>query len=358
MTLSAEQYSQIAEGYENASADPLVPAERRLNLAKEANWFRFLAQRERAHRPNNEHELTAPRSMDFEPNSQGWSWRSTAPFLTTLWITGAAVYLVSTVLFTNAVNLFGTDEPKTPAPEIRQSVESVQKAPSFINTADQANQQPMAMPERRHAISPDEPTHQSPTLTAPYSPPLKEALPDPVSSQPDLSTPSPAKELGTPVPSEPARDVVEVRPNEMLIVTSAATIRNGPSLAAKKIGTATAGAELHVKSREKNWVQFVDPSSGNTGWIQSSLLAAASGEGVDGLVVPKAADTGQVKAKPKLAKKTPSPPSQISPQRRRSYADLPSDEEFFAPRKRGPVLLNRRRMLREGLLSPDFLPPE
>jgi hypothetical protein len=135
----------------------------------------------------------------------------------------------------------------------------------------------------------------------------------------------------------------------MLIVTSAATIRNGPSSAAKKIGTASAGAELHVKAREKDWVQFIDPSSGNTGWIQSSLLAAASAKGVDGLAVPKAAN--------KVAKKTPSPPPGIS-QRRRSYADLPSDEEFFPPRKRGPVLLNRRRMLREGLLSPDFLPPD
>ena len=349
MTLTAEQYAQIAEGYEKASADPLVPAERRFDLAKEADWFRFLAQREGAHRPNNEHELTAPSSLDFEPNSQGWSWRSTAPFLTTLWITGAAVYLVSTVLFTNAVNLFGTDEPKTPPPEIRQSVESVLKVPSVTNTAEQANEQPMATSERRHAITPDQPLYESPPLFEPSSPLLKAPLAAPASSEPVPSTPSPAEELATPAPSEPARDVVEVRPNEMLIVTSAATIRNGPSSAAKKIGTASAGAELHVKAREKDWVQFVDPSSGNTGWIQSSLLAAASAKGVDGLAVPKAAN--------KVAKKTPSPPSRIS-QRRRSYADLPSDEEFFPPRKRGPVLLSRRRMLREGLLSPDFLPPE
>ena len=41
MTLSAEQYAQMAEGDEKASADPLVPAERRLNVAKEADWFRW-----------------------------------------------------------------------------------------------------------------------------------------------------------------------------------------------------------------------------------------------------------------------------------------------------------------------------
>ena len=252
MTLSAEQYAQIAQGYEKASADPLVAAERRFDLAKEADWFRFLAQREGAHRPNNEHEHTAPSSLDFEPNSQGWSWRSTAPFLTTLWITGAAVYLVSTVLFTNAVNLFGTDEPKTPAPEIRQSVESVLKVPSVTNTAEQANEQPMATSERRHAITPDQPLYESAPLFEPSSPLLKAPLAAPVSSEPVPSTPSPAEELTTPV-------------------------------------------------------------------------------------------------------KTPSPTSRIS-QRPKSYADLPADEEFFSTRKRG--LLSRRRILREGLLSPDFLPPE
>ena len=347
MTLSAEQYAQIAEGYEKASADPLLPAEERVNLAKEADWFRFLAQRAGAHPPNNEHQLTAQSSLDFEPNSQGWSWRSTAPFLTTLWITGAAVYLVSTVLFTDAVNLFGTDEPKTPAPEIRHSVQPVLKVPSVRNTAEQANEQATATSERRHAITPDQPLYESPPLFEPSSPLQKAPLAAPASSEPVPSTPSGAEELGTPVPSEPARDIVEVQPNEMLIVTSAATIRNGPSSAAKKVGTASAGAELHVKAREKDWVQFIDPSSGNTGWIQSSLLAAASAKGVDGLAVPKAAN--------KVAKKTPSPTSRIS-QRPKSYADLPADEEFFSTRKRG--LLSRRRILREGLLSPDFLPPE
>ena len=115
----------------------------------------------------------------------------------------------------------------------------------------------------------------------------------------------------------------------MLIVTSAATIRNGPSSAAKKIGTASAGAELHVKAREKDWVQFVDPSSGNTGWIQSSLLAAASAKGVDGLAVPKEADTPQVQpVKPKVAKKTPSPPPQIS-QRQKATPICLRTKNFF-----------------------------
>ena len=49
MPFTADQYSQIAEGYENAAADPLVAGEKRVDLVKKAEWFRFLAQRERAH---------------------------------------------------------------------------------------------------------------------------------------------------------------------------------------------------------------------------------------------------------------------------------------------------------------------
>jgi hypothetical protein len=143
----------------------------------------------------------------------------------------------------------------------------------------------------------------------------------------------------------------------MLTVTSEATIRNGPSKNAKKIGSAIAGAELQVKRRENEFVQFVDPSSGNTGWIQSSLLAAASGSGPEGMTPPQRAEAPAAKtAKSKLAKKKPSAPAQVSP-RPRAYADLPADEEFLSPRRRGSGLLSKRRMLREGLMSPDFLPP-
>ena len=42
----------------------------------------------------------------------------------------------------------------------------------------------------------------------------------------------------------------------------------------------------------------------------------------------------------------------------RRYAELPNDDEFLADRGgRRMGLLARRRMLREGLMSPGFLPP-
>lgn len=241
------------------------------------------------------------------------------------------------------------------ASEIRQSVESAPKVASAKgdNMAEQANGQSRATPERRHAISPDQPTYESPNLTAALPP-----LP-----QEDLTTQGSAEESPTqnsapPSPSQQGERVTPAppEPSEMLTVTSAATIRNGPSTAAKKIGTATAGAELQVKGREKDWVHFVDPSSGNTGWIQSSLLAPAAGAA--GIALPEPTKPTPVRpAKPKIAKKKPSAPAEVSP-RPRAYADLPADEEFLPPRRRGPGLLSRRRMLRDGLMSPGFFPPD
>ena len=44
MSFTKDQYSQIAQGYEKASADPLVSTEKRVELAKKAEWFRFLSR--------------------------------------------------------------------------------------------------------------------------------------------------------------------------------------------------------------------------------------------------------------------------------------------------------------------------
>ena len=327
MTLTAAQYSQIGQGYEKAAGDPWVGAEKRVDLVNKAEWFRFLALREnQAIREYN----TAPASATFEGRVR----RSMSPFLTILWVTGAAVYLFGTVLFTNAVNLFGTEEPGTSVPEIRQPVESVPKVVSVeANNGEQAQAQHMVNPERRHAIPPDQPTYKSPSLTAPSS-----ALPQ--------------EELASDASSEPVQDVVGVESAEVFIVTTAATIRNGPSTSAKKIGTATAGAELQVKEREKDWVHFVDPSSGNTGWVQASLLKKpAPTSEAKILAVPQTVEPASVKpakvklAKAKLAKKQPVPAK--ATRQPRTYVGLPPDEEFLPPRRRGPGLLSRRRMLRE-----------
>ena len=259
-----------------------------------------------------------------------------APFLTTLWATGAAVYLLSTVLFTNAVNLFGTQEPVTRVPEVAQSIKSGPKVTSVAGNikVEQVFPQPAVIPERPHAISPDEPAYESPALTAP--------------------PPAWPHEVAGPTSSEPVQEVTDVASVEIFIVTTAASIRNGPSKSSKKIGTATAGAKLRVNARKNDWVQFVDPSSGNTGWLPSALLVTASESEAHSLETPEVAETPpNTAAKLKLAKKKPTVAKRPS-----TYADLPADEEFIPARRRGPGLLGRRRMLGEGLMSPGFLPPD
>ena len=162
MTLTAAQYSQIAQGYEAAAADPWVGPEKRVDLVHEAEWFRFLAERgNQADREGN----APPASATFEGRTR----RSMSPFLATLWVTGAAVYLFGTMLFTNAVNFFGTEEPRTSVPEIGRSVEFPKVVSVEAKNAEQAKAQYMVNPERRRAISPDQPIYESPTLTAPSS---------------------------------------------------------------------------------------------------------------------------------------------------------------------------------------------
>jgi len=236
-------------------------------------------------------------------------------------------------LFTNAVNVFGTPEPKEALPNLSQSVEPnphVASVPTNTGTK-KGSPQPMAAGERPHAISPNQPSSESPALTPPSTQMAQEEFPIP--------------------PSEPVQDV-QVRSAELLIVTSEATIRDGPSKKAKKIGSLSAGSKLQVKRRENEFVQFVDPSSSNTGWILSSLLAES---GLEGVGPPQSASAPATTNpdKTKLTKKRSSVPPLP-----RAYADLPADEEFLSPRRHGAGLLIKRRMLREGLMSPDFRPPQ
>jgi hypothetical protein len=373
MTFTPQQFSQIAEGYDKAATDPKVAAETRAEFAKKAEWFHFLARRE---------ERTQPRLAEAKVDPIDWGVsgkcdpparlrRSMSPFLTTLWLAGAGVYLISTVLFTNAVNLFGSDDPQQ-AVQTSQSADTPVNQPKFqvIASPEEKERQPEPVAEdtlapppiksdgitpakrgqgviepalTRHAISPDQAPYESPTLTVPPLP-LQEGQRSPPQSVPD-SVVSPSLEL--------------------LRVTAPTTVRNGPSTNSKKIGTATAGAELQVKSRQNDWVEFIEPSSGNSGWIHSSLLAPAVREAKDETLPPAAATPTEEGAKmtvtpliPKLAKKPngKAMPKQIT-QRQRTYVQLPADEDF-TPLKRRGMGLSTKRLLREGLMSPNFQPPD
>ena len=342
MGFTADQYSQIAHGYDQAAADPLVRPEMKGEFAKKAEWFHFLARRESEHTRALKVDNTLPphRDVIVEPDTPR---HSMTPFLTMLWLTGAVLYLLSTLLFTSAVNLFG-DEGREPAvTRASRSVNSPKVVSVDIEAKDQNNRQVKPVAERRHAISPDQPTYEDPTLTAPASQP-------------------PERELGVPTVIEPVQDVTGIESGELLTVTADATIRIGPSTSAKKIGTATSGVELVATARQPGWVQFIDPSSGNSGWIHSSLVAASSGGGDRSLATIIRGENPTVETpKPKPAKKQtntkPAAPTQAT-ERQRKYVELPDDEEFISTRRRGPGLLAKRRLRRDGLLSPGFWPPQ
>jgi hypothetical protein len=384
MTFTADQYSEIATGYHKAAADPSIAPEKREEFARKAEWFRFLAERDKWTHPGRTGS-EATRSVihsSFEPSSPAPR-RSLNPLLTMLWVAGAAIYLVGTLLFANTVdNPFRSkDKPK---PEVTRPIAS---PGGSARKEEIARLQPAVppsnpTPDKRHATSPQEPSYEAPGLIVPPS------------ATDDEHKPSPASPARTEQASAPPASSSEP---EVLKVNQTATIRNGPSATAKVIGTATPGAELQVKARENGWVQFVDPTSGNTGWIESHLVAPASPKGETSVAAsedapslttekPRAAPaspedesdvaetrpekassatrqkpvTKKVGKKPselsEVAKQRPSRPS--PPARHRGYADLPQDEEFIAdtqPRRNS--FFARRRMLREGLMSPDFLPP-
>jgi hypothetical protein len=99
-----------------------------------------------------------------------------------------------------------------------------------------------------------------------------------------LPSPGQEEELSSPSPHPgPTGERALAQPTQLLKVTANARIREGPSTSAKKIGTALQGTALEVKARVGDWVQFVDPASGSTGWIHSSLAKPDSRSGTASL---------------------------------------------------------------------------
>lgn len=305
MTFTADQYAQMAQSYDKAAADHRVTPEKKSEFVKKAEWFHLLAQRERETRrtetdPARGDVGAANRDSDVEPDSSPH--RSMAPFLTMLWLTGAVLYLLGTVLFMNAVNLFGDEDDPAAVIAASRPVEPLPKvadaADVKANERDDRQVQPAA--DRRHAISPDQPAYEAPTLTAP---------------------PASVREHELQTPSELIQDVAGGQSGDVLTANQMQrSLRRGPSTDSKKIGTATPGAELQVEAD----IQTVEP--------------------------PKQ-EIAKKRAKPKRG----APPSEVTEQQRK-FVDLPDDEEFL-PARRHPGLLAKRRMLREGLMSPGFLPP-
>jgi hypothetical protein len=326
MTFTAEQYSQIAQ---KAAADPSITPEKREELARKAEWFRFLSDRlGGTRRPGgtvSEGEDRSETRFSLEPPSPPPK-RSLRLILTTLWVTGAAIYLIAMFQFTNTVvNLFRQELEDKPSYKATRPVSSPRAVASNQQTGRGQPAVPPSSPapHRRHAISPDDPRYEAPGLIVPPAIPEQ----DQTVSAPG---PAPTNEASAPPPETSAPEIQ---------ATGTATARNGPSSASKVIGTAT-----------------VTPAAPED---DKSSVAVTRSEQAPSLTAqePKPAKQ-RVRKKPsapaEVAKQRPSRP----PARDRAYADVPEDEEFIAdtpPRRNG--FFARRRLLREGLMSPGFIPP-
>jgi len=332
MAFTADQFLEFAESHRKAAADAYIPEAKRAELSKKADWFMFLAQRERRESGHGS-IATAPNS---QPKSRVEAARSIVPLLTALWLTGAVVYLVGTLLFTNAILSPNAPSENLPRGTTQSNNDQIPKSYSHQISMK------MTASNGAHAISPEDAPYESASLTVPaVSMPKHETSP-----QASLDSQGEISEAQSLAPQQ------QLDRSTMLTVRATAVIRNGPSVAAKKIGTATAGAKLTVQSRKKDWVQFTDPASGSSGWIQATLLAPSNKDRALSLAESESKSPSK-SARVKPAAKEPTP---AAPPRRRAYADLPSDEEFLPAKRRRPDLFNGRRM-RQGLMSPDFSPP-
>jgi hypothetical protein len=158
---------------------------------------------------------------------------------------------------------------------------------------------------------------------------------------------------------------------ELLKVVSAARIRSLPSNSADVIGTALAGAQIRVAKRESGWVHFIDPESGQSGWIDSVFLepvstptdATAQAPPVDKKLNPPSTVAQKTSKKKPTAKQQPvrrtlsKRPPTVAKQSAKSEPHVvrfPSDEEFIPPRKRRFGLFARRRMMMRQALPPSL----
>lgn len=187
----------------------------------------------------------------------------------TLWLVGAAVLAISTLIFVDALS-----------PRIGREFASKVNNRSASDTAPQhqllsPGSDPPAFPaappraQSAHAIDPEQRQVQtsqplSPATSGQQAATMESSTSAQLSAQ--LKYQSPAAAEVTEAPSPGLGD-------QLLKITSAVSIRNGPSASADIIGMAYAGTVARVASRDSGWTQIVDPSSGRTGWIDSTVLS-------------------------------------------------------------------------------------
>jgi uncharacterized protein YgiM (DUF1202 family) len=280
--------------------------------------------------------------------------------LLSLWLVGAAAYAVTTLHFAHIINN-PKRESTVPNESASPSTKNVSAGASTypklasskpIETPGINNEASQADDDKSHAISPDQIPSEVPAVGLESSAiPAEEQLPIPVEAAPGPNVP--------PVPKN----------EDLLRVISAASIRNGPSTSALVIGTAHAGAQVEVVSRDVGWVQIVDPASRRSGWIYSRFLSpnTASGGVSSTEVFPAKQPAGDATQELRMVKQKSkarqlangridqdlfaSSKQHSKGRQTQESVGLPYDYEFVAPRQRGRFgLFAKRRMWRETTL--------
>jgi hypothetical protein len=168
-----------------------------------------------------------------------------------------------------------------PDPPLLEWGHYTQLTPSYAPhpESDKTDMAEPAAQESAHAIVPDAPQATAPTaeVPSPQSPAPSAEVPSPQSPAPS-GTPSLASpETSQPGPAQSPNDQSPTIVKDQLVtITSAAIVRDGPSSSAKIIGRAYAGAMARVAATDSGWAQVVDPASGKKGWVEYSLLAPST----------------------------------------------------------------------------------
>jgi len=102
------------------------------------------------------------------------------------------------------------------------------------------------------------------------------------SGTPSLTSPE-NSQTGPQSPNDQSPTIVK---DQLVTITSAATVRDGPSSSAKIIGRAYAGAMARVAATDSGWAQVVDPASGNKGWVEYSVLAPSATDDLPDVAAP------------------------------------------------------------------------
>jgi uncharacterized protein YraI len=227
-----------------------------------------------------------------------------------VWLAGSVVYALSTLILAISLGPWGGRQPVP-----------LETSASHQATQTALQPRPAEPTDSSLAQSPQQPGPDVGSAVQTAHPQIGQT-PAPGATSAPLAKPDSAAEPGGLVPPvvEPAQvdrapeATAETRSprvsEERVKVTTAASIRTGPSSSSDIIGTAQPGAEAAVASRESDWVQIVDSVAGKTGWIHSASLApstedAASTEpGEQRLEVPdEAARSATVGPKPRAKAK-------------------------------------------------------